>query len=246
MSDSLKHTSTLPPEGFTKDQCKNDLSSLRDELFELQNVFYADGRYGLLIVIQGMDSSGKDGIIRHVMTAMNPMGLQVKAFKKPTEEELKHDFLWRVYPHLPERGMIQVFNRSYYEDLIVPEIMNSLPEDRIKHRWKLIKELEDHLERNNIHVLKFFLHISKEEQMDRIKERLTLPRKRWKYTDADMVAANKWDEYAELYSSLLVENDQIPWHVIPADKRWYRNYAVAKVVTDHFKKLDVKYPELKV
>jgi PPK2 family polyphosphate:nucleotide phosphotransferase len=212
-------------------------------LFDLQNVFYADSRYGLLIILQGMDTAGKDGTIRHVMTSMNPMGLRVKSFIKPSEEELKHDFLWRVYPHIPAKGMIGVFNRSYYEDVVIPMVNDSLKEDRLSHRLNLINELEQHFSQNDIHVLKFFLHISPETQKERIQERLTKPHKRWKYSVQDEKAAKKWDAYRKAYDLLLSHCDRIPWHIIPSDKRWYRNYAVARVVAEHLESLKLEYPK---
>lgn len=238
----LKKISTLPAKHTDKKKCKDELMEYHKHLFELQNVFYADGRFGLLIILQGMDTSGKDGTIRHVMTCMNPMGLQVHSFKKPTEEELNHDFLWRVYPHMPAKSMIQVFNRSYYEDIIVPIVNKSLTKDRLEHRINLINELEQHFLQNDIHVLKFFLHISQDEQKERIKERLTMPQKKWKYSKEDEEAARKWNTYMSIYDKLINDCDQIPWHIIPADKRWYRNYSVAKIITEYLKKLNLNYP----
>jgi len=241
----LDEISTKPSSSISKSEAKKDLVRLRKELFELQNKFYADGRFGLLIVLQGMDTSGKDGTIRHALSSMNPQGVQVKSFKKPTEEELKHDFLWRVYPHIPPKGMIQVFNRSYYEDLLMPMVGKLLPEEVLAHRCKLIKYLEQHLRQNNIHVLKFFLHISKEEQGERIKERLTKPHKRWKYSIEDEKAAEQWDAYRAAYNMAITNCDDPSWHIIPADKRWYRNYSVANILTDHLKKHNLKYPYTK-
>lgn len=238
----LDKISTKPPQTISKSEAKKNLVQLRKELFELQNMFYADGRFGLLIILQGMDTSGKDGTIRHALSSMNPQGVQVKSFKKPTQEELEHDFLWRVYPHIPAKGMIQVFNRSYYEDIIMPRLNNSLPEEILAHRCKLIKHLEQHFKLSNIHVLKFFLHISKEEQKERIKERLIKPHKRWKYSANDKKVAKKWDAYRTGYNMVLNDCDEPSWHIIPADKRWYRNYSVANIITEHLKKLNLKYP----
>jgi PPK2 family polyphosphate:nucleotide phosphotransferase len=240
----LKNISTKPPKQASKSKCKAELTAFHKQLFELQNVFYADGRYGLLIILQGMDTSGKDGTVRHVMTCMNPMGLRVQSFKKPTEEELKHDFLWRLYPHIPEKGMIQVFNRSYYEDIIVPTINGTLTEEIYKHRCFFINALEQHLLQNDIHVLKFFLHISKQEQEERIEERLLEPHKRWKYSKEDVKASNKFDSYTEIYNNIIEKCRGIPWHVIPSDKRWYRNYKVAEIVLNHMQSLKLMYPTI--
>ncbi|RYH75861.1 polyphosphate kinase [Flavobacteriaceae bacterium 144Ye] len=238
----LDEISTKPSSSISKSEAKKDLVRLRNELFELQNKFYADSRFGLLIILQGMDTSGKDGTIRHALSGMNPQGVRVKSFKKPTEEELKHDFLWRVYPDIPEKGMIQVFNRSYYEDILVPRVLNSVSEEILAHRCKLLKYLEQHLRQNNIHVLKFFLHISKEQQQERINERLIKPHKRWKYSAEDEKAANQWGAYQNAYNMAINNCDDPPWHIVPADKRWYRNYSVAKIVTEHLKKHKLTYP----
>tara|TARA_Y100000814_G_C12277356_1_gene383841 strand:+ start:167 stop:898 length:732 start_codon:yes stop_codon:yes gene_type:complete len=238
----LNTISTLPPACSSKKQSKKRLLGIREELFELQNKFYADGRFGLLIILQGMDTSGKDGTIRNALKGMNPQGVHVKSFKKPTEEELRHDFLWRVYPHFPQKGMIQVFNRSYYEDILVPKVTNSLEEEILEHRCKLLKYMEQHLRQNNIHVLKFFLHISKEEQKERIKERQTKPYKRWKYSAEDEKAASQWEVYREAYNMLMNNCNDPQWHIIAADKRWYRNYCVAKIVLEHLKKHNLTYP----
>jgi len=238
----LKNIPTSPTEEFSKKECNKELIAFHKKLFELQNVFYADGRFALLIIFQGVDTSGKDGTIRHVMTCMNPMGVQVKPFKQPAEEELKHDFLWRIYPHFPAKGMIEVFNRSYYEDILVPTIKEKLSKEELQHRCQLINSMEQHFELSNIHVLKFFLHISKKEQKKRIKERLTKPHKRWKYAKEDEAAAARWDDYIEVYDMLINKCNEHPWHIIPADKRWHRNFAVAKALTNHLESLHLKFP----
>ena len=150
---------TLPPLETQKAETKQKLKVLRKKLFELQNKFYADGRYSMLIILQGVDASGKDGTIRHAFSSMNPQGVQVKSFKKPTEDERQHDSLWRIYPHFPEKGMIKIFNRSYYEDILVPSVEKTLSEDVLKHRINLINELEHHLGANNTVILKFYLHL---------------------------------------------------------------------------------------
>lgn len=233
---------TAPINSISKKEIKKELVELRKNLFELQNKFYADGRFGLLIILQGMDTSGKDGTIRNVFSCMNPQGVQVKSFKKPTEEELKHDFLWRVYPHIPAKGMIQIFNRSYYEDILMPMVGDSLDEESILHRCKFIKSLEKHFALNNIVVLKFYLNISQEEQKIRIKQRLMKPHKRWKYSIEDEKAANQWDSYINAYEMLINNCDDPSWDIIPSDKKWYRNYLVAKILNDKLEKLDLKYP----
>ena len=239
----LKDFSTIPPTGFSKKECNKEMKEFHKKLFELQNVFYADSRFALLVVFQALDTAGKDGSIRHVMSCMNPMGVHVDSFKQPSPEELKHDFLWRIYPHFPAKGMIEVFNRSYYEDILVPSIEKTIPQNQINHRCELINLVEQHLELSNVHVLKFFLHVSNEEQEKRIKERLTQPHKRWKYSKNDKTVANKWDDYMKIYDMIINSCNSPEWHIIPADKRWYRNYAVAKILTKHLESLHLKYPE---
>lgn len=238
----LEHISTLPPKEAEKAEIKKALKKLRKELFQLQNKFYADGRYSLLIVLQGLDTSGKDGTIRHAFSGMNPQGVQVTSFKRPTADELKHDFLWRIYPHFPEKGMIRVFNRSYYEDILVSTVNKSLSEDVLQHRINLINELEHHLLVNDTLILKFYLHISADEQVERIEERKTKPHKRWKYAKADELIPKQWDDYRKAYHSILNACDQNPWHIIPSDKRWFRNYTAAQILTEQLTKLNLKYP----
>lgn len=239
----LKDISPLSPDNYSKKECDGEMKTFHKKLFELQNVFYADGRFALLVVFQGLDTSGKDGSIRHVMSCMNPMGVHVHSFKEPSPEELKHDFLWRLYPHFPAKGMIEVFNRSYYEDIIVPSIENSLTKKNIDHRCELINLLEQHLQMSHVHVLKFFLHVSKGEQEKRIHERLTEPHKLWKYSKNDKSVADKWDDYIKVYDMVINTCKTPEWHIIPADQRWYRNYAVAKVLTEHLESLNLKYPD---
>lgn len=238
----LAQISTMPPKEADKAETKKALKKLRKELFQLQNKFYADGRYSMLIVLQGLDTSGKDGTIRHAFSGMNPQGVQVTSFKKPTADELKHDFLWRIYPHFPEKGMIRVFNRSYYEDILVPAVNKSQSEDVLQHRIHLINELEHHLLANDTLILKFYLHISADEQIKRIEERKMKPHKRWKYAKENELIPKQWDDYRKAYHSVLNACDHDPWHIIPSDKRWYRNYTAAQILTEHLEKLNLKYP----
>lgn len=238
----LQEISTLPPKDASKEVCKEGLKAYREKLFELQNMFYANGNHGLLVILQGTDTSGKDSTIRHVMTCMNPQGVRVQSFKKPTEEELKHDFLWRIYPHIPGKGYIQVFNRSYYEDMIVPMTEQSLPEAIIKERGAFINGLEQHLMQSNIHILKFFLHISPEKQKEKIEERLLKPHKRWKYSHDDAKTNREWTAGMKAYNLLLKQCKEPAWHIIPSDKKWYRNYMVAKVLTEYMEGLNLQYP----
>lgn len=241
----LKKTKTTPPEdSIKKKEAKKKLKKkYHKKLFKLQNKFFADKRYGLLIILQGVDTSGKDGVIRHSMRSMNPMGVKVKSFTVPTEEEKKNDFLWRVYPHFPQKGIIQVFNRSYYEDILVPSIEGSLSPARLEHRFQMINELEKHLELNNIKILKFFLHISRDEQLDRIIERKQKKHKMWKYSEEDEYPKKVFENQQEINELIINRCKNTPWHIIPSDKRWYRNYITAKILKNYFKGLDLKFPE---
>jgi PPK2 family polyphosphate:nucleotide phosphotransferase len=239
----LNAISTLPPADAHKKECKKELKKIKKELFSLQNKFYADGRFGLLIILHGVDTSGKDGTIRHAFTSMNPTGVHVTSFKAPVGQELEHDFLWRIYPHIPGKGIIGVFNRSYYEDILVPSLNKSLSKEDIQHRCKFINELEEHLVRNNIHVLKFFLHLSKDEQKKKLEDRKTNPRKNWKYSLEDRKAPAEWKANMETYDMLIEGCSELAWNIIPSDKRWYRNFKVAEILFNHLNSLNLKYPQ---
>jgi PPK2 family polyphosphate:nucleotide phosphotransferase len=239
----LNLISTLPSTLSDKAEAKKELKKIRKELFLLQNKFYANGNYSMLIILQGLDTSGKDGTIRHAFSGMNPQGVQVTSFKKPTVDELNHDFLWRVYPHFPEKGMIKIFNRSYYEDIVVPTVNGALSKKVLQHRLNLINELEHHLLANNTLILKFYLHISADEQIVRIDERKAKPHKRWKYAKEDELIPNQWDDYQRAYDTILNSCDHLPWYIIPADKRWYRNYSAAKILYEQLEKLKLEYPK---
>ena len=228
---------SLPPKEILRKDCKKELKQMKKELFHLQNQLYAKSEKGLLVVLQGTDTSGKDGVIRHVFSCMNPMGVNVKSFKKPSEIELKHDFLWRVYPHFPAKGKIAVFNRSYFEDILVPLRLRALSSEKLKHRVNIINTLEQHLELNDTKVLKINLVISREEQQSRIQERIADPDKQWKLTPEDLAIGEQWEEQQKAYAFVVKQCSQLPWVHIPADKKWYRNYLVAKVLRDTLKQI---------
>ena len=240
---ALSNEPTKPKDGADKKAAEEETLKFKDELFKLQNVLYAENKHSLLIILQGIDAAGKDGTIRHVFSCVNPMGINVKAFKVPTEEEKAHDFLWRVYPHAPARGMIQIFNRSHYEEILVPTVHKTLPKEIIETRYDIINSFEKSLAENGTVILKFFLHISKEEQTERIKERLTVPHKKWKYDPADKREAVNWDAYMEVYEKIFKKcSPEIPWRIVPADRKWYRNYYIAKTLVDTMKALKMEYP----
>src|ERR1700722_12464025 len=211
---------TEPTEKITRNKAEKRTEDFKDELFNLQNLLYAEHKRSLLIILQGMDASGKDGTVRHVCSSMNPMGINVKPFKVPTEEEMDYDFLRRVYLHTPAKGMIQIFNRSHYEEILVPTVHKTLSKERIKKRYTIINSFEENLLDNGTIILKFFLHISKKEQGKRIKERLNIARKKWKYDPADKREAENWDAYMKVYGEILERcSPAIPWLIVPADHK---------------------------
>src|SRR6516162_6664324 len=240
-----------------KDRARQILDQNLADLNEAQDLLYADDRYALLIVLQAMDAAGKDGTIKHVMSGVNPQGCQVFSFKKPSAEELNHNFLWRYMKSLPERGRIGIFNRSYYEDVLVvkvhPELLDPQKLPPGKHgksfweaRYEDINAFERHLLRNGTVVLKFFLHISKKEQKQRFLERLERPEKNWKFSTSDLPERAFWDSYMEAYEDALAETttEEAPWYVVPADNKWVTRAVVADVITTAVRSLDLKFPEV--
>jgi PPK2 family polyphosphate:nucleotide phosphotransferase len=241
----LADISTRVPKSWDKDETKGKTIALFQELDELQNLLYAEGKHAILVVIQGMDASGKDGLIRDVFGAMNPQGVRIQSFKTPTQEEAAHDFLWRIHKNAPEKGMIQVFNRSHYEDILITRVHDWCDDATAKQRIKAINNFEALLEDNGTHIIKLYLHISPEEQMERLKERTQIPQKMWKYNEADFEESKLWDVYRKYYEEAFEKCNHIPWHIIPADQNWYKSYQVAVLLRDKLKSLKMKYPGLK-
>ena len=240
-----------------KEQAKLFLETSLKELAEAQELLYADDRYSILMILQAMDAAGKDGTIKHVMSGVNPTGCQVYSFKKPSEEELDHDFLWRCVKCLPERGRIGIFNRSYYEEVLVvkvhPEILDHQklpPGKRGKSFWQAryddINAFEQHLVRNGTTLVKVFLNISKDEQKRRFIERLDTAAKNWKFSSADLKERESWDQYQEAYEDCLAatSTEATPWHVVPADHKWVTRAVVAELLTSTVRSLDLRYPEV--
>ena len=228
-----------------KNKIKTETIKLVEEIISYQRRMYADGRYSLLIILQGMDASGKDGATRKVFGGVNPLGIKVQSFKKPTRQEFAHDFLWRIHQYAPEKGMIQIFNRSHYEDILVPSVEGYFTDKIIEKRYKHINNFEDLLvDGNNTTVLKFYLHTSKEEQLERLTERVELPEKHWKHNDGDWETRKKWDDYRAVYENIFEKCNQPEWHIVPADRNWEKENYIAKTVLAAFKKMDLKYPDL--
>lgn len=248
--------------GFTgdftsKDEAREKHAKDIERLAELQDVLYAHNRYALLLIFQAMDAAGKDSVIKHVMSGVNPQGCQVFSFKAPSQEELDHDFLWRTTKALPERGRIGIFNRSYYEEVLVvrvhPEILNgqNIPDEERnekiwRHRFEDINSFERYLTRNGTVILKFFLNVSKKEQKERFLERIERPEKNWKFSFGDVKERARWDDYMHAYEEMLHHTSTAwaPWYVIPADRKWFTRAAVADIIVDKLKSLNLKYPDV--
>ncbi len=242
----IEKINTRAPKSLQKEKIKEKTIELTEKLAALQNLLFAEGKHSILIVIQGMDASGKDGLIRNVFGKMNPQGVMVQSFKAPTTEELSHDFLWRVHSKAPAKGMIQVFNRSHYEDILITRVHNWIDEDTALKRIEAINQFEALLSsHNNTHILKFYLHISPEEQQERLKERISDPTKQWKYNENDFKEASLWKLYMKAYNDCFNQCSAIPWQFIPSDQNWYKEYLVADALCKQLEALDMKYPGLK-
>jgi PPK2 family polyphosphate:nucleotide phosphotransferase len=243
---NLKDISTRAPKEFNKKETKNKISKILEELNDLQNLLFAENQHSVLIIIQGMDASGKDGVIRNVFTSMNPQGVMVKSFKAPTTEELAHDFLWRIHSHAPAKGMIQIFNRSHYEDILVTRVHKWCNDSTAKKRMEAINNFEELLFlHNNTQILKFYLHVSPEEQQERLNERIKDPAKMWKYNANDFEEAKLWDVYMQMYEECFENCNLIPWTIVPSDQNWYKEYVIALTLRDTLTNLKMQYPGLK-
>ena len=242
----LSEISTRAPKDWDKKVTKEKTASIIKELDELQNLLYAESKHSILVVIQGMDGSGKDGVIRNVLGNMNPQGVTVTSFKAPTAEELAHDFLWRIHRNSPAKGMIQVFNRSHYEDILITRVHKWCDDETASKRVKAINDFEKLLqEHNHTHILKFYLHISPEEQHERLSERMKDPAKMWKYNEKDFEEAKLWDIYMQMYEDCFNNCNNPEWTIVPADQNWYKEYIIATQLYDLLKSLKMQYPGLK-
>jgi len=257
---NLKDFDTSFTAGMNKKEGSKELAKNVEELAAFQEKFWADNRYSLLIVLQAPDAAGKDGAIRHVMSGLNPQSCRVNSFKVPSSEELDHDYLWRHYKNLPERGMIEIFNRSHYENVLVSKVNPQYlmaenipgldkPEKADKKFWneryEQINNFERTIYQNGTHILKFFLHLSKDEQKERLLDRLNNADKNWKFSSADLGARAQWDEYQKAYEEMLekTSTDYAPWHIIPADKKFFARVAIGEIIVEKLKSLDLRYPE---
>ena len=228
----------------SEDEAKERLKQVSNELEDLQELLYAQHKHKLLIVLQGMDTSGKDGTIRHVFEEVDPQGVSVVSFKKPTPEEMDHDYLWRVHEHVPGKGEIVIFNRSHYEDVLVVRVDGLAPPDVWRKRYDHINDFERMLVDEGTTIRKIFLYISPEAQKDRLQSRLDKPQKRWKFNPADLEKRKQWDDYLQAYEDVLnkTSTDWAPWYVVPSDRKWYRNLVVASVLVETLRGLNMRYP----
>jgi PPK2 family polyphosphate:nucleotide phosphotransferase len=227
---------------------ESELAHFSSRMSELQYKLFAANSHSLVIILQGVDASGKDGTIRQVMGALNPQSCYVKSFKVPTEEDLSHDYLWRVHMAAPPKGQIAIFNRSHYEDVIEVRVRNLVSKNELTPRYRQINDFERYLSENHVTILKFFLHISKDEQKKRIKERLMDPTKRWKISEGDLLVRKYWDKYMESYEQALsrCSTHWAPWYVIPANLKWFRNWAVAQIIVNTLGRMKSKYPQPRI
>lgn len=243
----LDNLRTTPPDTISKDGIAADLTALRQELEDLQSRLYASRKAAVLLLLQGLDTSGKDGTIRKVFDTVNPLGLDIQAFKQPTPEEQAHDFLWRAHRRTPARGFIGIFNRSYYEAAISDHVEGLIDDAERQRRCHHIRHFEDMLQDNGTVLVKCMLHISKAEQKKRLVERLEDPAKHWKFSSTDLLTRSRWDDFQKAYGAVLQETstEQNPWHVIPADKKWYRDYLVTQLLVQALRGINPEYPALR-
>ena len=232
--------------GFEKDEAA--LAKLVAKLTELQHLLYADRKHAVLIVLQALDAGGKDGTIQHVMSGVNPQGCEVTAFKAPSDEEKQHDFLWRIHEAVPRLGDIGIFNRSQYEDVLVVRVHELVPKEVWSERYEQINQFEKMLSANSVTILKFFLHISKDEQKKRFEARLKDPSKNWKLSLPDFQERKRWDDYMQAYEAALrkCSTEWAPWYVIPSNKKWFRNLAISNILVKSLEKMDLKYPKASI
>ncbi len=241
----LSDIPTSAPDGFKKKETKKKTNKLARRIGDLQHILYAERQHSLLVVFQGMDASGKDGATRKVFSYCSPIGIGAVGFKKPTEVEFAHDFLWRVHQYAPAKGMIQVFNRSHYEDVLVQRVHHWIDEDRVDARMNAINTFEQTLQKdNNTTILKFYMHISPDRQRKKLQERIDNPRKNWKHNAADWEELKLWDQYMKCYADV-IQRSAVPWIIAPVDQRWYRDYFIAKEIVSVLESLHMVLPTLK-
>lgn len=233
-------------DGGSKSDFEPQFAELQDQLQDLQKMLYAQNKHRILVVMQAMDTGGKDGCIKHVFSHIDPQGIHVRSFKKPTEEELSYDFLWRIHSKVPPRGQLVIFNRSHYEDIIAVRVKKLFPDEVWKRRQRHVVDFERMLAEEGTTIVKIFLHISKEEQKKRLEARLENPVKHWKFNPDDLADRKRWDDFMHAYEDVIskTSTEHAPWYVVPADRKWYRNLCVARIVLDTLKQLRMELPKI--
>jgi PPK2 family polyphosphate:nucleotide phosphotransferase len=229
---------------WNREKTEGKTVKILKKIGKLQNKMYAQNKFSLLLVLQGIDASGKDGVTKGLLKYCNPLGVKIFSFKKPTENEYAHDFLWRVHQVVPRKGELEVFIRSHYEDILVPAVEKFIPAEIIEKRYKIINDFEKLLEDNATTILKFFMNVSKEAQKGRLMERIDLKEKHWKHKDGDWDTREKFDEYLAVYEKIINTCDTVPWHIVPSDKNWQKLYYISDVVLKALEELDLKWPAL--
>jgi PPK2 family polyphosphate:nucleotide phosphotransferase len=254
--DLSKYPSDFTDGYKSEETTSKNLKKNIEKMIDLQDKLYAENKYSILLIFQAMDAAGKDGTIKHVMSGLNPQGTQVNSFKQPSFEELNHDYLWRINKCLPERGKIGIFNRSYYEEVLVVKVHKLVEKEKVpkefiteniwQQRYREINDFEKYLYENGTVILKFFLHISKDEQKRRFLKRIDKKSKNWKFSDADLKEREYWDVYQECYEEALSATSKkyAPWFIVPADHKWYMRLAVSEIIVEAMKKLPINYPQL--
>ena len=240
----LKNHSTTGRSDWDKNEIEDQTEKLLDIIYDYTIKLIAEKKQSVLIVLQGMDASGKDGLTRNLFKKVSPTMVTVHSFKKPNDIEAAHDFLWRIHKNVPEHGMITVFNRSHYEDILVPSVYGYIDSKTIDQRYQLINDFEKMLEANGTKVLKFYMNISHEQQEINLMERVNDLEKHWKHSDGDWATRERWDDFMNVYETIFERCNDIPWHIIPCDKNWTKLYAVAKVVSETLQKMDPQFPAL--
>lgn len=240
----LNKLETIPPKGLNKEKIVEETQEMIKKIQAFQYKMYAEGKRSLLIILQGIDAAGKDGVVRHIFSGMNPLGTKASSFRVPTKEESSHDFLWRIHKATPAIGEVKIFNRSHYEDILVPTIEKLFDQKTINKRFNQINEFEQLLQETGTTIVKFYLHISKDKQKEKLNERLTDPTKYWKHNIGDWDTRDDFDEYMKVYQEIFEKCNQPEWHVIPSDKNWYKLYQVSKVILKVFEDMNLKWPQL--
>lgn len=238
------YSSTGNPE-WDKDDIKKETKLLLEEIKLHSKLLYAEGKSSILLVLQGMDASGKDGLTRQLFGLVSPSWVNVHSFKKPSDEEMAHDYLWRIHQKMPAKGTITVFNRSYYEDILVPSVYGYIDQRTINERYNQINQFEKYLEANGTRVIKCYLNVSYEKQEEKLKERITDPEKHWKHNDSDWETRERWFEFMDVYQTIFQNCNDIPWNFLPCDKNWTKLYVAAQILLKTLKEIDPAYPELK-